>query len=468
MENLKPKESFLRPKFGVFIKILMVAVFVFVYFTLRFPFYTHPVIGEEGIFANLYLDHVKGPGYTLVAKVGGKDILVPDNHPWPIYEIISAAGKIAGLISPRDYSDETKTVFSMRFVFSIFQFSIYFLLFLIIVKGREIKESLLLFGMLIAVQLSPLAVASSIQLRMEGSVGALMVGAVALALAAKQRGMLPTNLEVPMIFAASFLLGLGRQEWAYPFIGAVIISMIAYKVLGEEKESPNRFLITALAGCVAGNIGGYLFDPVNYIGGLKLILGRAGTVGLLDFGAMGVTRKILLRLWMIFPALVLALLSLVWFLRKRDAIALLNLLFPSFLLLSVIPGVFSDYYYYRLYAPSLVAFSIVFVALFPKKPGKGAAVIIICLLILSVINSQWFFGNALKDKFSITDGFGWPVAAYFPNEAEIIEKSKADKCVPKLPNWTKYRYPKADFVVPSLDPINAEKVVSQKGGILCK
>ncbi len=114
-------ESARRPGF---ITAFILIGFSLLYFGVRVPYYSHPIIGEEGLFADLFYAQPPGPDKLLLAKINGEEIYTAFNHPVPPYSFLAAIGKITNLVIPNSALDEVSKVRLIRFVFSLFQYAV--------------------------------------------------------------------------------------------------------------------------------------------------------------------------------------------------------------------------------------------------------------------------------------------------------------------------------------------------------
>lgn len=99
--------------------ILFLAVFVFIYFMARLPFYTNEPSGEEGSFTHLFFNAPRGPNYLLEGRIHGVNLYGPPQHPAPIYELIKGYGSAwKFFLNNQDHSIAGLTFF-IRVAFSL-------------------------------------------------------------------------------------------------------------------------------------------------------------------------------------------------------------------------------------------------------------------------------------------------------------------------------------------------------------
>ncbi len=386
-----------------------------------------------------------------------------------LYELLSGAGSLSNLLSDTSFLNTDQKISRVRFAFSSFQLFIWLLLFLILFRRALSNTSPCQILLIFAAAITPMAIASSIMTRLDGSVGILMTGLPVLAIAAAARAEKIRKSHILFFGSSVFLFGMGRNEWTILFLVATgIVFLFSF----FDKKSPRKelwtFLAAGTAGLFLGNLASYLLDPGNYIGGFGLIFFRGEATQFLDLGTAGDFRRLLVRLFMSFPTLCFLAVGLGFFIKHRRSLSLLLLLLPGLLFFGYLPSFLSDTFYsYRYFAPALICSTIAAVAFIQANTKPWVKVGIVILSLILIGQTVYFSRVALSNKLSVTDGFGRPVHAYFPNKDEVVKKAKEAGCVPVLPNWTKFSHPDSDFVIPSLGKENATKVVEKRGGTLC-
>jgi len=447
--------------------LLTVILLTLLYFGARLPFYQQLPIGEEGLFANMFYNHPTAPNYLLLARIEGRDLYYPFNHPSAPCWIISMAGRFFSAFLPPSRAPEAAVIFLVRWAFSLFQFFIFLLLTISLFLRKDGSPPRLATVLPFAVIISPLAVSSSLVLHVDGSVGVLMAGLVSLAWLAKQKGFFSTRMNGLLISSSSFFLGLGKQEWSLAFGAAAIVTLMYTAARRPAGAKSHAYLIYGLAGCLAGNLLGYAIDPVNYLGGISILFLRSNEFRALSWSDPQTVFFILFRLWMLFTLLSLIVVALALLLKNQAGAAWFSFLFAFFLFLGFLPGLFAQGFAFRYYAPALVSITIAVIGLLPAAPGRWLKTTLLLLCALFIANYGLFAYVAARHQLSVTDGFGLPVKAYFPEAAQIAAHAKENNCVPVLPSWMRYRMPAADFVVPSLSREDAEKLVAQHGKSVC-
>ena len=115
------------------------------------------------------------------------------------------------------------------------------------------------------------AILYSTSLQVDGSVGSLLTGLLALSLLAYRYKLIETRKSLLLVFACALFYGFGKNEWTLAFLAALIVSFIFVFVRKNAFTGNFRSVISllsiALAGLLVGNLISYLFDPINYMGG---------------------------------------------------------------------------------------------------------------------------------------------------------------------------------------------------------
>ena len=444
--------------------LLWLAICAGAYFGGRAAFLAQPPIGEEGIFANLFYSRPAGPAYLLLGRIDGREIREPFNHPAPPYELLSALGGVARAVFGLRTFQEWTWIFVARLAFAGFLFVVLFLLGLAVLTAPEQEKRPLLLALILAAGLSPLAISSSVNLYLDGSVGALAAGLFALAVGMEIRGRGGARARLLLVGLTAFGVGLGKQEWSLALVGAAVATAVVWRVVFRTKTPHAALLLVAVAGCVGGNLASYGFDPVNYLGHLTFYQ----NADQLPWSGLHPTRALLARLWILLAPLFLAALGAWFAARRRTPAALLGYWFALFLLLGFLPNLATAGFAFRYFAPALAALIVAVVLLAPEKPGRIQQALLAAGVVVFTVQFAFFRQAAVERHLSVTDGFGLPVAAYFPQKAQMVAAARARGCVPILPAWVKFQFPETDFVIPSVDAAAAERLISERGKALCR
>jgi hypothetical protein len=433
---------------------------------VRAPYYPQPIIGEEGIFADIFLAQPAGPKHFLLGKVAGQQIRGYFQHPTPPLEALRAAGALAGRLVSFDRLAASFQATVTRFVFSLFSFGALVLL-LLSQAPRGPRDVLPLGALVTALLISPLAVSSSILLHIDGSVGMLTAALVGLALLAEVQERSSPRARAAMIAAAAFLFGLGKQEWSIVLAGTFGLALLYVLALRREDRALIAFLACGMAGLALGNAASYVFDPFNYAAGVRLIFSRSDSLQMIDFAEPGAGMYLALRLWIVAPLLMALAVAFGLFWRARTARSWLAFSFGLLLFLGFSPGLFTTSFAFRYYAPALAATVVAIAGLAPRPLGKKATAVFVAVAVVLAANFGLFFHVTTGGRLSVTEGMGQPLSAYFPQQDKIVAAARRQGCVPVLPAWTNYSHPAADFIIPSLGPVVARRLVEERGGTLC-
>ena len=183
-----------------------------------------------------------------------------------------------------------------------------------------------------------------------------------------------------MLFIGSVFTGLGKNEWGIVYFVAItayiIIEFIRKKFWNAPISSKEiaKISIIGCLGSILGNVLNYLFDPVNYLGGLKLLgvmvqnfslLGSKSTQVIIPtesvfnitmFNSNANWYKITIeRLEYVFPLIILIIILVYWFIRNCKnihTIITLSLLYALALFSSFFISSWGTFV--RYFAPSLV------------------------------------------------------------------------------------------------------------------
>ena len=265
---------------------LLLFLFIIFYVVVRKPYYSSRLIGEEGIFADIFINQPPGPNYVQIGRVDGKEIYTNPSHPALLYETIALAGKVAGTVINFSELTEYKTTVMLRALFSGFQLLILMLMWLTVVVFDYFQNKtylLLLIGLL---SLAPIAFKSSSHLQVDNSVGALFVGFFCFSLLASAF-MKNRSVKYLILFISAAMIGFGKNEWGIILIASLLVSVIFAKLFSIKFQ--RAVIIVILSGLAIGTVVNIAFDGTNYFAGFRLVTGfvksdTAGiTINLLQF-----------------------------------------------------------------------------------------------------------------------------------------------------------------------------------------
>ncbi len=451
------------------IRCLIALAFVLLFFAARFLFYTHPVIGEEGLFANLFYARPAAPNFLLLARVDGREYREPVQHPAAPYLAQEALGRIVGSWVRPESTPAALLIVVARWAFSLFQFAVALSLLCLLLRD-PLRASWPSIALCFAAFVFPLAVFSSVLLHMANSAGAFMTALPALAVLARQRRLWP-RADGLMFFLASVAVGLTRLDWDAAFVAASCAAIVYAWLQRPRDAAAVKYFALGLAGCLAGNVASYLVDPANYLAhvNLFLALGAGPRFPALDATGGSVLAAIAFRLWLTAPLIIFLLFAVVLFWKQRGPQALWLLVFPLLLALGYVSLYWSRGFEYRFFIPAYLAAAVGVFGLAPAIPSRRWKLACVLIALFAALQFAAFTHHALSRRTSITFGFGLPVAAYFPDTPATIARAKQDHCVPILPAWVKYEHPASntDFIIPSVGMENAKRIAEKLGKPLC-
>lgn len=381
-------------------KIIFLFLFVLLFFAVRLHFYRTPLFGEEGIFAALIVHQPENPKIQLGARIDGVNRYSKVSHPIGLYSVIKVSGSLfRPFLAAVDWQNDAEITPRLRFVFSLFQFVILLGISLYIVFLRKWPIHILLAAIFIAVTISPVALDTSWNLQLDGSVGVLMNGLLAVALMLLIRDNSLNIFTGTMLFATSVFLALGKQEWSIILLVALGISAVYYYVLKMKTSQPIKpyfiMLLIILAGLIAGNIISYLSMPEAYFGGIEVLWRFSRVEKILDGQtAIEAARFVTLtinRLQWICTSIALVVIFGISILNDRK--------WPKpaeFLLFIFGLGLFGAFFISlhnaepRYFAPSLVVLTMAAVAIFPQKMNTRYFRVIATITLLMFASSGVF------------------------------------------------------------------------------
>lgn len=443
-------------------------LFIVVFFSARIPYYVTPLRGEDGIFAKLVLSHVPGPDYLLLGRVNGIDIFCAPEHPAFMYGIIGGMGTIFRTVCSNwtDFSDVT-LITLLRFSFSLFQLALFIALIWIAMVRHDWKFSIESIGnwvLITVASMTPLAIGPSIALQVDGSSGILMTGFISLVVMREYQSSMSRKMFLPLLGAASFFIGLGKNEWSIIFLAAVLVCF-GYCLVrrftggGLSLKQHGSDLLTLFFGNLFGNLASYLFDPINYRGGFNVISrimassGYAHTIGLKRH--LDLLNQRWPFLFVVFLLILLILCNVSSRNREKEfwvvfVVALGCGVAASFSLSSWAVDV-------RYFAPALVPLLAASIMLRPFAGRMWQIVAVVVVIGGLGIPSA----TMIKKQFSDYDKAIEYIEAVYPSVPTNLP------CVPRLPTALCYRS-NVEFISNALDVEGARAMTGKYGRYVCQ
>jgi hypothetical protein len=357
-------------KYSILLQILIV------YLLVRLPFYALPLQGEEGVFAHLFVNRPAGPEYCVWGRVDGRPQYELFLHPAGLYETVRLAGLVFSPLIPDPPTPNNLVSPRLRLIFSAAQLAIWLVLAAQMLRMTGGGSRWILLAILGTVLCSPTAHFASTQLQIDGSVGALMTGLLALALSRLVGKRELSRRDLGLLGGAAFYLALGKTEWCLIF--AVALGLWGGYLLYRKfvRRADVRACLLALgvmAGALlVGNVLCALYDWGDYKGSIDLMMRISPTAlpsslgwsqrwaGLLE----GVAGPHLFTIAAVLAAIVL---GGVVNRKDLDPYAILLALFAGGLFA---PFMLQTYYFDPRYiAPSLVVAMVACAAIFPRDLG---------------------------------------------------------------------------------------------------
>ena len=385
-------------------KILFVISFVLLFFAVRLHYYKSPLTGEEGVFADLTVNQRQGVDFHLSSRINGEKIYFVPWHPAGLYYTVRATGLLfSPLIDLLPWQEDAKITPVLRFVFSISTFFILSLLVIHICTHKKPVNPLLII-LFIAVAVSPVAIFTSANLQLDGSVGVLMNGVFALGLLFFLSSNSKKAIKYILLFASSFFLATGKQEWSMILLAAIFLVAIYLAIIrirNSAKISQDIFmLLTVTGGLVAGNIFSYFIGPENYIGGFE-VFWNFSRIGDLAEGKVESGRWIQLTLSRLeWTDTLMALIAISGFFVfiKRKEIKIAEILLWVYGL-----GLFAGYSISiwnaepRYFAPSLIVMTATVIAIFPPRISAKSMVFIAPIILIMFATSAKFLHKTITE-----------------------------------------------------------------------
>lgn len=417
---------------------------------LRLPWLNQPLVGEEGLFAQIYSERPAGPDYGWMAHINGRDFYNLLEHPAFLYEAPRAVGGAAKAIGfPAPAEGEARVAW-VRICNAMFQLLLWTLL------GLAAPAGFGTTALLLALQACPLAVGSSLYLQTDTTTGVLLCGLLGLALAAGGRRR---------AFAAAFLLGLfSKQEWLI----CLVMALAASAVIERRDLRAWAGWAAGLVLCAGtGALLGRAFDPVNWDGGIDVLL-RVGSKHniLVQTGAAAnwASQLVQRSLW-ILPLIIV----LIWLAviaarsRRKGGPSVGPRLAVAWAWSLALPFLASTWgREYRYLAPAGAAAAAALLFAFPGRSGFSRRLALGSLIAMfaGALLTTW----AGRGGRSITENPGLDRKAM----VREMEKLLADRdCVPRVSTAAAWMAPGRNFVGSSMAPADADSCAAKAGMNVC-
>ena len=230
---------------------LFFLLFIFLYFVFRVPYLIAPLTGEEGILANIFYTQPPNPNYLIIGRINGIDIYTYPQHPAIIYEILSHFGLLWKMIINYKMLNIASLTFFVRLAFSMFQFLVVAVIALMTLQRRDIvlKDRITPFSSIVILAVSVPAMIISTFVQVDGSVGTLLSGLLAIALLGYRLNLFPIRIASIFIFLSSLLFGLGKNEWSLALLLALLLTAAYIYITTKKKRGGGVIKFSIALGC---------------------------------------------------------------------------------------------------------------------------------------------------------------------------------------------------------------------------
>ena len=249
-------------------------VLICCFFSFRMPFYNQELVGEEGIFAHLFINEVQKPNYLLISRIDGVNLMGASQHPAPMYMAINSAGRFTRQFIDFTRLDELGAAFVLRVIFSL-------PLLLLGISGilyvyKQCNSNLYYWlALMLAFITSPVVLVTSTELQVDASfgIGIFGVWAVTIALLTGRRTG-GYRVQAALFFLCNLIAALGKNEWSLILLLSLLLATLYVVLRGRgipHLKEQLAVLFFGFAGLVAGNLLSYWYDPLNYVMGFELM-----------------------------------------------------------------------------------------------------------------------------------------------------------------------------------------------------
>ena len=284
-------------KRSILVGLVLSLVTIIVIIAIRLPFLSKPLTGEEGTHTMLLMQHFSSGALilgehenddlnsclTLIGHVDGRDIFVrPSRNLMPYCFINRVVSPIASVFYDDRDNFELKTIFARAVFLSISVFGYFALSCVCLIASLRMGGVLKAFPFLLLLYASStvLAVGSSIQPQLDGSIGVLLLGISFLLITLDASYNFNSKISFLLIFSAGFLISLCKNEWPIALLISVIIILLAkplLKLLNFSNKTTwiavdeKRRLQILILWILAGIITCIFLSPSDYFSGYKLM-----------------------------------------------------------------------------------------------------------------------------------------------------------------------------------------------------
>ena len=444
--------------------LLWLALFAILYFGLRAPDLITPLHYEEGAFGEIFYAQPPNPNYILLGRIDGINLYSSPEHPAIIYEILSHYGQLWKVLVNYQTLNVVALTFIVRLAFSIFQFLVAGVILLMILLWRDSvswRDKITLLAWISVLVVTPPAMTISTSVQVDGSVGTLLAGLLAIALLGHRLELYPLRTASVLVLITSLLFGFGKNEWSLALLLA-LLSTTGYLYLTTRKRRASknynpawRLLGLILAGLLLGNLVSYLYDKGNYLAGFDVMfrISKASNYNFISFGI------------------------------ERLAFAYVNLLLLAFIAVALIRAWKSvDYILFLYFSLGAILFLAYFVTSWAIEPRYYAASLSLCLAgtvvayeHLAGAKTRWLMLGISFVLLAVTGNQmvqnKHRMRLYLQLE---LQKSRNEQittippgCIPTLGLGEAFGQ-EIDFISNSLSPEGAADLVAKYNRIICK
>lgn len=412
------------PSRRIVLKLALAVALLALVVAARLPFVGNVLAGEEGYFAALVLNGTPTSALDdnhlpreIAGFIDGKPILQTFRRTVMPYMIIETIGRaVAARNALERLSAESLTI-AARWPFAfMFLLGCLGLIALTVQaatsagKQASAASALAPLGVTLWSLTSPLAVGASIQPQVDGSAGVLLLGSAATLLAIG-------NIEHPAarwrFLAAGLLAGLGKHEWALAFAAATLGAWIVCLIDPSGRRRNAMAFGAFLIGLTLAVALSYAASPADYRAGFSLMTNiferTGGELWALQEPQWPFTAPIL-ALALIDSVFVVAVLRPL--VRTAPGLLLAYLGAAAIVIGYAASGWRGDNFP-RYFAPPLVIFPLVFVALwqrFRNVIAPAAGWIVVAGTLAGLAANYQFLAASHDSKVSLGDLRGAPLA----------------------------------------------------------
>lgn len=252
-----------------------ILTFILVFLAIRIPFYEVFLHGEDGLFADIYLNNPTKPNFWLIGQIHGVKHYLLIHHPAIPFEYLSFVGGIFQAFLPFEKLTDIELSFFIRLMHSISLLGAWLILFFTLNKKflSAITDPLRLLLIFLVANLPIAILMSTTEIHIDQSFGVLSTALLIAALYHYHSSFSSASL----LLFSSLIFNLGKNEWAFCFLMAVGVLAFLKILLKYFKGEPVDYLMLSalILGCLLGNVLSYSYDPANYLSGLDLMIDTA-------------------------------------------------------------------------------------------------------------------------------------------------------------------------------------------------